>query len=214
MLYLDTADEKEIEKNVTQGICVGVTTNPTILNRNNLTVIQAIEMLEKQKIASYFLQINGETYEAMMLSFKEIEPQLNSKVGVKIPVTMEGIKAYQTIRENYPDLCLLGTVVYDAMQGILAAQVGFDLIAVYYNRIEINGADPRTVVADIAKYIKNNDLKSRIMAASFRTKNQVKDAFLAGAHTCTVAPQIYRDLFVNTLTETDVRQFSSIEDSK
>lgn len=59
---------------------------------------------------------------------------------VKIPVTMEGLKAIQILKKQ--NVGITATAIYTKMQGFIAMEAKDDFIAPYYNRMENMDINP------------------------------------------------------------------------
>ncbi|WP_348662873.1 transaldolase [Chlamydia vaughanii] len=122
---------------------------------------------------------------------------------VKIPGTWEGIQAVELL-EQQGIACNL-TLVFNLIQAIAAAQAKATLISPFVGRIydwwiaaygdegySID-ADPGVAsVSNIYTYYKKFDIPTQIMAASFRTKEQV--LALSGCDLLTISPKILEEL--------------------
>lgn len=140
--------------------------------------------------------------------FEKIKPFLDEReVVIKVPMDYEGFKTLLYLRNNYPEVKVLGTVVYTATQGIIACQLGCEYIAPYYNRMLQQGTNSNEVLSEIREYIELHNLDTKIIAASFRTAAQVKDALLNGAHTATVPLNIFKEFIACKATDQDVKVF-------
>ncbi|KAH7139853.1 transaldolase 1 [Dactylonectria estremocensis] len=116
------------------------------------------------------------------------------QVRIKISATWEGIQAARILQSEYGISCLV-TVVFSLVQAIAAAEAGVDAIAPYVGRIadwgKLHGAEGDLgveTVSEIQNYLRKYGSKTKVMAASFRNVNQVRD--LAGIDLLTAAPVI------------------------
>ena len=115
-------------------------------------------------------------------------------VRIKISATWEGIQAARILQQEHGVSCLV-TVVFSLVQSIAAAEAGADAIAPYVGRIadwgKLNGktgdVGVQTVQA-IQNQLRKYGFKTKVMAASFRNVNQVRQ--LAGVDLLTAAPVI------------------------
>ena len=114
--------------------------------------------------------------------------RVDELVYVKVPVTMEGIRAIKILKSR--GVHVTATAIYGKTQAFLALEAGADYLAPYFNRMENMGINPDEVVMGIAEMIDRYNYKSEILAASFKNAGQVERAFEAGAQTATVDPSI------------------------
>ncbi len=91
--------------------------------------------------------------------------KVDDQVCVKVPVTLEGIKAIKTLKKQ--DVNVTATAIYSKQQGFLAMEAGADYIA-YFNRMENMGIDPDDVIASFAEMIGLTDITHRFLAQALR----------------------------------------------
>lgn len=192
-MYLDTANLKEIEKALKSGIIKGVTTNPTILLKEEKPREEQIKAIDDLCQSLVFAQVVGRDYDEFMedfLKLYELSKGLKGDLGVKVPVTMDGLRAISEIKEKYPDVKVLATAIYSADQGILASMAGADYLAPYVNRMENNNVDAMEAIEKMRIFIDDRGLGTQILAASFKNTNQIANALISGAHTATISYEL------------------------
>lgn len=208
-LYIDSADVKKIEYLNTYYPIAGVTTNPSIIVKENRPLLELLKEIravigdEKE----LFVQVLGDTAEEMVEEAKYILNQLTGKIVMKIPVTEEGIRAIKLLtEENIPTLA---TTIYTSFQALTAAMAGAKYVAPYVNRMDNLTIDGVKVVSEISQLFKNYRITTDIIAASFKNVQQVHDVCLAGAQTVTVGPDLIEKFLAFPATEADVRIFKA-----
>ncbi|PRR83894.1 fructose-6-phosphate aldolase [Clostridium vincentii] len=188
---LDTVNIEDIRKYNEYFHITGVTSNPSIIKAtgkidffNHFKEIRKIIGLDK----SLHIQVIAENYEGIMSEAKVILENVDKNVFIKVPVTQEGLKAIRALKKL--NIGVTATAIYTKAQGFLAMEAGADFIAPYFNRMENMDIDPREVITAFADIIDRDGYKTKILAASFKNMGQVNDAFLCGAQTATMAPEI------------------------
>ena len=134
------------------------------------------------------IQVTAQDTDGMLRDAETILNKVDDQVCVKVPVTLEGIKAIKTLKKQ--DVNVTATAIYSKQQGFLAMEAGADYIAPYFNRMENMGIDPDDVIASFAEMIGLYGYHTQILGASFKNAGQVDRAFLAGAQTATMDPSI------------------------
>ena len=137
------------------------------------------------RLREYFQALDTD---GMLRDAETILNKVDDQVCVKVPVTLEGIKAIKTLKKQ--DVNVTATAIYSKQQGFLAMEAGADYIAPYFNRMENMGIDPDDVIASFAEMIGLYGYHTQILGASFKNAGQVDRAFLAGAQTATMDPSI------------------------
>lgn len=181
-MYLDSGNIKHIRHAKAMGFIQGVTTNPKILVRDKSDLKHLYEETEGLK---FFVQVNGESLETMELHFELLYKLFGTNIIYKVPITEVGLRFIAKKRDFDANLRFLGTTIYASLQAILAIESGCDYLAPYYNRIYNQGNDPNKVIQEIRHYINQKAPHVEIIAASFKTVQQIVDAYDHGAHSVT-----------------------------
>jgi fructose-6-phosphate aldolase 2 len=206
-LYIDSANVEQIRRLNEYFPITGVTTNPSILVKENRPFLERLkeirEVIGEEK--ELFVQLLGETAEEMVDEARFITREVPGKIIVKIPVTEEGLKAIKMLAiENIPTLA---TTIYTPFQALMAAMAGAKYVAPYVNRIDNLTGNGVKVVAEIAKLFTTYQLPAEIVAASFKNVQQVHDVCLAGAQSVTAGPDLIEKFITFPATATDVSVF-------
>ena len=204
---LDTADVQEI-KNLNELLTVaGVTTNPTIITKSGkdfqTTVKEIIEVLDEEQ--TFFIQAISATCEEIVEEAKYIDSLREKNIYVKIPVTNEGLKAIKECKKL--GIGVLATAIYTADQAFMAAMNGADYLAPYVNRME-NYGDGIKEVKDLIEMLRVNGLNSKVVAASFKNKKQVRELIVAGIQAVTVPVDVAYAMINHPGTEIAVGEFT------
>ena len=184
----------------------GVTTNPTIITKTGKDPEEVIGELcdfltESQ---SLFIQAIRTDCEGMVEEARWIASLREANTYVKIPVTREGLKAIKICKDL--GIGVLATAIYSADQAFLAAANGADYLAPYVNRMD-NYGDGVENVKDLLQMLKVNDMRARVIAASFKNTRQVHELIKAGVHAVTIPPEVAFAMIDHPGTEIAVREF-------
>ena len=210
MQYLiDTANVESIKKIINYFPIDGVTTNPSILGAEGIKfskiIPQILEVLDDQMeihIQPISKTTNEMVEEAIMYKNKY---RLNDKYHAKVPVTLEGLKAIKEL--NKINIRVTATAIFTAPQALLAARAGADYVAPYVNRLDNLSSHGIDVVGNIVKLFKQYNLKSKVLAASFKNVDQAYRVSLAGSHAMTASPEIFEMMLYHPLTTEAVMDF-------
>jgi transaldolase len=204
-LFLDTANIDEIREAVGWGVISGVTTNPTLVAREQgrtfAEILREITDVVPGPVSAEAISLDapGMIAEARTLAAAA------ENIVVKIPMTPEGLKAAKTlagegIRTNV-------TLVFSANQALLAALAGASYVSPFVGRLDDAGHDGMQVVRDIAQIFEIHGLESEIIAASIRHPLHVIDAAKAGADIATVPMKVLRAMVSHPLTDRGIEMF-------
>lgn len=206
---IDTVDLEEIKEAVAYMPIVGVTSNPSIVKKTSPKDFFA-HMKEIRRIIgkerSLHIQVIAKDCKSMLEEAKRIVQEIDDEVYIKIPVSYEGIKAIKQLKAM--GYHVTATAIYDLMQAYMALAAGADYIAPYVNRIGNLGSDPMDLISELSNRIIMDDYDCKIIAASFKGVQQVRDAFNAGAQSITAPVEVLKTIFMNPSIEKAVHDFN------
>lgn len=212
-MFLDTGELMVISELMKLGIFKGITTNPTILLKEEEERFNQLTKIVGNGADRVFVQLVGDTFEELYHDFREIKKlEIIHQIGIKVPINTIGLRVIREIKKNFPNQIVLGTAIYSADQGILSSLAGCDYIAPYVNRMSNNNIDPYISIMQMRKFIDERNLKTKVMAASFKNSKQVIDSLIAGAHTATVSPDVVEQMLNKGLADQAIKVFN--EDGK
>ena len=194
-LYLDTADIEAIKRLAHVLPINGVTTNPSIVAKSGKAIFALLDELQdvlgSDKLL--FAQVLTSDAKGMIKEAEQLRKAVPSIV-TKIPVNAQGLIAIKELTQQ--GITTLGTAVYGAGQGFLAALAGAKYIAPYVNRIDAQGGNSKDTVLELQKLLDLHCPESVVLAASFRTPRQALDCMLAGCKAITL-PVDVAELFIS-----------------
>ena len=199
-LIIDTVDLSEIKEAVEYMPIVGVTSNPSIVKKTNpkdffehMRTIR--EIIGKDR--SLHIQVISKDCDSMVKEAHRILEEIDRQVYIKVPVSYEGIKAIKMLKEE--NIHVTATAVYDLMH----------YIAPYVNRIGNLGADPMELIYELSNRIIMDNYDTKIVAASFKGVEQIKNALNNGAQAITAPVGILKQIFKNPNIEKAVDDFNA-----
>jgi len=204
-LFLDTANIEEIREAVSWGVISGVTTNPTLVSREQgrsfTEIVREITALVPGPVSVEAVSLEGPSIveEARRLA------AMAQNVVVKIPMTPEGLKAVKVlagegVRTNV-------TLVFSANQALLAALAGATYVSPFVGRLDDIGHDGMAVVRDVAEIFQLHALDTEIITASVRHPLHVLEAAKAGSDIATVPMKVLRAMVSHPLTDRGIERF-------
>ncbi|MEE0452354.1 fructose-6-phosphate aldolase [Peptacetobacter sp.] len=206
---VDTVNLEEIKDAVEHMPIVGVTSNPSIVKQTNpenffehMRKIREIIGMER----SLHVQVISKNSDEMVAEAHRILKEIDDQVYIKVPVSYEGIKAIKVLKAE--GVKVTATAVYDLMQAYMALAAEADYIAPYVNRIGNLGADPMDLISNLSDRIAVDGYNTKIVAASFKGVQQVRDSFNYGAHAITAPVAVLKQIFANPNIEKAVDDFN------
>lgn len=208
-IFLDTADVDMIAPAYETGLIDGITTNPTLIKRSGRDPIEVIKEIatEFKMLQSISAEVVADTAEEMYeqaQAFKEYRT-----VTIKVPCTVEGLKACRMIREEQKSVNV--TLVFSVAQAILAEKAGASYVSPFVGRWVDNSVDGIGLIKDIKRVYNNHGRfqTTNVLSASLRDVRQVEQSFLMGADVCTIPPLVFWKMYKNILTDKGLELFQA-----
>ncbi|EAO0950445.1 fructose-6-phosphate aldolase [Salmonella enterica] len=205
-LYLDTANVAEVERLARIFPIAGVTTNPSIVAASKESVWDVLPRLQNAigEEGTLFAQTMSRDAKGMVEEAKRLNNAIPGIV-VKIPVTAEGLAAIKLLKKE--GIVTLGTAVYSASQGLLAALAGAKYVAPYVNRVDAQGGDGIRMVQELQTLLERHAPDSMVLAASFKTPRQALDCLLAGCQAITLPLDVAQQILNTPAVESAIEKF-------
>lgn len=208
-LCVDIADVAQIKRIYDLYPVDGVSTNPSILAKSGRPPFEVLKEIREiiGEDGELFVQAVSKDAEGMVKEAHRIVDELGKNTIIKITCTPEGFKAMKLLKKE--GIRTLGTAIYTAMQGYLAAKAGAEYVAPYVNRIDNMGFDGVQVAKDIHDIITKAGYNCSLLAASFKNSQQVLDLAKYGCGAATVAPDVIDQFVKNAAIDAAIDQFTS-----
>jgi transaldolase len=208
--FIDTANPGEIRKAYEMGVIDGVTTNPSLISKENRdfeSLIKEIcEIIQGLPISLEVLSLNsdGMIEEARKLSKR------GENIVVKIPMTSEGLKAIKVLASE--GIKTNTTLVFSPTQALLAAKAGTTYVSPFIGRLDDISQTGMDLVEQIMTIFDNYDFQSQVIVSSIRHPIHVLEAALIGADVATIPYKVIEQLVKHPLTDIGIERF--LEDWK
>nr|WP_318384517.1 fructose-6-phosphate aldolase [uncultured Enterobacter sp.] len=205
-LYLDTANVAEVERLARIYPLAGVTTNPSIIAAGKESIWDVLPRLQQAigPDGTLFAQVMSRTADGMVEEARRLSNAVPGLV-VKVPVTAEGLAAIKMLKKA--GIVTLGTAVYSAAQGLLAALAGAKYVAPYVNRVDAQGGDGIRMVQELQTLLERHAPESSVLAASFKTPRQALDCLLAGCEAITLPLDVAQQMLGTPAVDSAIEKF-------
>lgn len=197
-IFADTANVEDIKQINELGIIDGVTTNPTLVAREG----KDWESVEKQICEIVDGPVSAEVTASeapAMVEQARVLSKWADNIVVKIPMTAEGLKAVKVLSQE--GIKTNVTLVFSAMQGLLAAKAGATYVSPFLGRLDDIGVDGVELVQKLRQIFDNYGYRTEIIAASIRNYQHVEQVALAGCDIATIPAKILVKLWKHPLTD-------------
>ena len=204
MIFLDTANVEMIREGVSWGVVDGVTTNPTLISRENENPEEIMKEILDIVPGPVSLEVLSDEHEGMVSEAKELA-KLGDNVVVKIPMTVEGLKAVKILSSE--GIKTNVTLVFSPNQAILAAKAGATYVSPFVGRLDDIGHDGMALVEDIVTIYRNYGFDTKVIVASVRHPQHVWVAGLMGADVVTIPFSVLEKMVKHPKTDEGIVRF-------
>jgi transaldolase len=202
--FLDTANLDEIRSATEMGLIDGVTTNPTLVAREGKEFRPLVTEICQLVSGPVSLETVSLDAEGMMKEARDLS-SIGDNVVVKIPMTLEGMKAARMCADE--GIKTNVTLVFSSVQALLAAKAGATYISPFVGRIDDVGQPGMDLVAEIVQIKENYDFASEIIVASVRHPLHVQESAMLGADIATIPYNVIQQLAKHPLTDIGIQKF-------
>lgn len=206
-LYLDTSDVAAVRRLARIFPLAGVTTNPSIVAAGSRPLDALLPALRDALGGQgrLFAQVLANDADEMVAEAKRLRGMVTDIV-VKVPVTAQGLAAIKMLKQE--GIPTLGTAVYGAAQGLMAALAGADYVAPYVNRIDAQGGSGIRSVEELQLLLALHAPQAKVLAASFKTPRQALDCLLAGCQAITLPLDVAQQMIASPAVDAAVEKFA------
>ena len=174
---MDTANLESIQKYLELGIVDGITTNPTLLFKENSDPVDAM---------------------------KKIVKLVDGPVSLEVVAT-EGLKAVNALTKK--NIKTNVTLIFSANQALLASKAGAAYVSPFIGRLDDIGHDGLTLISDIVQIFASYDISTQVLVASVRHPIHVIESAKLGADVVTLPPEILQKMIHHSLTDKGLDAF-------
>lgn len=207
-IFLDSSDVNEIQKAFETGLIDGVTTNPTLMKaagRDPKEILTEITDMFPWD-SSVSAEVVADTADDM-LSIADDYCEINQNITIKLPMTVEGLKACKELSSD--DIATNVTLVFSTAQAILAAKAGATYVSPFVGRCNDNSVSGVELIRAISGVFQVHSVETEILAASLRDVHHVSRCFLYGADVCTLPPKVFWKMYDHVLTKDGLARFDA-----
>lgn len=207
-IFADTAMIEEIKEVSQWGVISGVTTNPSLIAKANISLEDAMHQIINLIDGPISAEVN-EGLASTMVEEALIYANMNKNIVIKIPMTNEGMKAVKELTNR--GIKTNVTLVFSTSQALLAATAGATYVSPFMGRLDdlTNTEDAGfKLVKEIKDMFKTYQFKTQIIAASIRHLNHVEQSMKAGADIATIPFNVLKEMYHHELTSKGLEIFA------
>ncbi|MCK4966209.1 fructose-6-phosphate aldolase [bacterium] len=203
-IFLDTGNVDTIKRAYETGLVDGVTTNPSHIAKTGRKFKEVVKEICSIVPGPVSAEAVAENSADLVIAAEDIA-SLADNVVVKIPMTVEGLKAVPILEEK--NIRTNVTMVFSSTQATLAMKAGASFVSIVLSRLDAVGNESYILVEDTMIAKSNYDFTSEIIAGSLKTQNHILSCLRAGVDIVTVPDSLFFQLFKHPLTDSGLEAF-------
>ena len=205
-LFLDTANQAEVEKAVAMGVISGVTTNPSLVAKEGGDYIERVKYFCDLVAGPISVEVMAVDTEGMLAEARELA-KLHENIVIKLPITADSLAAIKQLSAE--GIKTNATLCFSANQAILAARAGATYVSPFVGRLNDVGMDGMGLIAEIKAIFDNYGYDTEIIVASVRNPRQVTDAAIIGADIATIPFKTLEQMVSHPQTDLGIAKFEA-----
>lgn len=202
--FIDTADIKEIKAANAMGVLDGVTTNPSLISKVEGKFEDIILEICEEVDGPISAEVTATDFDGMMKEGQHLAG-LHKNIVVKIPCTLEGLKATKALNDK--DIRVNMTLVFSPTQALLAAKAGAAYCSPFVGRLDDISQYGMDLIEQVVTIYSNYGYQTEVLVASIRNPLHVVEAALMGADVSTIPFKVISQLVKHPLTDIGLQKF-------
>lgn len=205
-LFLDTANQAEVEEAVKMGVISGVTTNPSLVAKEGGDYLERVTYFCNLVGGPISVEVLSTDAAGMLQEARELA-KLHENIVIKLPITAESLGVIKQLREE--GIKTNATLCFSANQAILAARAGATYVSPFVGRLNDIGQDGMVLIEEIRTIYSNFGYTTEIIVASIRNPRQVTEAALIGADIATIPFKVLQQMVNHPQTDLGIAKFEA-----
>jgi len=203
-IFIDTANLKEIREAQAMGILDGVTTNPSLISKEQgdyRDILKEICSVVKGPVSAEVVKLR---FEEMVEEGRALA-KIADNIIVKVPINWEGLKVIRKLSSE--GIRINVTLIFSPTQALLSAKAGASFVSPFIGRLDDIAQEGMDLIDQIVSIYDNYDIETEVLAASIRHPVHVVQAALAGADIVTLPYSVLDKLLNHPLTDLGAEKF-------
>lgn len=203
-IFLDTANLEQIKEAASWGIVDGVTTNPTLVSKEDMKFEDLIKKICKVVPGPVSVESVSTKAEDIIEEARGLA-KLAENIAVKIPICVEGLKATKVLSGE--GIKVNTTLIFSSNQALLAAKAGTAFVSPFIGRLDDISHEGMVLVDEIVAMFNNYGFETEIIVASIRHPLHVVEAAMTGADIATIPFPVLDKMVKHPLTDIGMEKF-------
>jgi transaldolase len=202
--FIDTANLEEIKKAWDLGVIDGVTTNPSLLAKEDKEPISLLKQICEIVDGPVSAEAISLDYEEMLKESLELS-KIHKNIVIKIPMTEDGLKTVKKLSQE--GIKTNVTLIFSPTQALLAAKAGATYVSPFVGRLDDISHFGMDLIRDIQIIFENYGFDTEVIVASIRNPLHVLEAARIGAAIATIPYSVIKQLIKHPLTDIGIEKF-------
>ena len=204
--FLDSANLSEIKEASELGLLDGVTTNPSLVAKENKqndfkTTIKEICKIAGGPVSAEVISTDFKSMKKEALELSKID----KNVVIKLPMTIDGIKTTKFLSKK--KIAVNVTLMFSAPQALIAAKAGAAYVSPFVGRLDDISSNGMNLITEISDIFLNYGFPTEILVASIRNPIHIVESARMGADVATLPFKVLLQLFKHPLTDIGLENF-------
>lgn len=205
-LFLDTANQAEVERAVEMGVIDGVTTNPSLVAKETGDYLSRAKYFCELVDGPVSVEVLSLDKEGMLAEARELA-KIDPRIVVKLPMNEAALGAMRVLSKE--GIKVNATLIFSANQALLAAQAGARYVSPFVGRLNDIGQNGMTLVEEIKAIFSHSQYETEVIVASIRSPRQVTEAAMIGADIATIPYKILQQMVQHPQTDLGIAKFEA-----
>lgn len=205
--YADTANLQQIKELLEWFPIDGITSNPTLVSREKRQYLNLVNDLLEVVPGLVHCQVLATSCEGIVSESERLRSINPERIIPKIPVTQQGLAAIRDLAKQ--GIPTTATAIVTVSQGVMAAKCGASYLAPYVNRVDTIEQSGTAMVIELQQALAKYSLESKVLAASIKTTQQLKELILSGIYGVTIHPALFEQALSHPLTDQAIASFQA-----
>lgn len=203
-LYIDTANIDEIREAAELGVLDGVTTNPSLIAREGVDFHDRMVEICEVVTGPVSAEVVALEHDPMISEAEELLT-IASNIVIKLPCTVDGLKACKTLSDRGVKVNM--TLCFQPLQAMMVAKAGAFLVSPFLGRIDDISGDGMELIQQIRTIYDNYGYTTKILSASIRNPLHLVQCALVGSDVATVPFKVISQMMKHPLTDSGLKAF-------
>lgn len=202
--FIDTGNTDEIRIAQEMGILDGVTTNPTLLSKENRPYLDVLKEICSIVDGPVSAEVTATTTDGMLKEAHDLA-KIADNIVIKVPIIRSGVTAIRKLTAE--GIKVNVTLCFSPTQALIAAKVGATYISPFIGRLDDISTSGMDLIEQIVTIYDNYGFETEVLVASVRHAMHVVEAALVGADIITMPFAVIDKLLNHPLTDAGLKKF-------